>query len=412
MAETSIADTLRAYPDLSYDEAWGQACEAGVPLKDFDQAWVKVRGTQKVGEHDRRVQGVIEEIRKLGEETKTREEWKAYFKAKGYLDDECDMGYVLNYSKVDYGVFSPKVTIPLLSFLSLVSILGVMWLAWQVKEAALQPDLSSYELRQTVRGGFTITQYAMLVPIFFVGCLLAYLASLNRQFKGCSWKVMEADFSAKMVVGSMWKFDEWRKQGAQFFGVEDAGIGELFGMTYDNRETCFGTYETYHYFEYGGNKTEPPTFKKIKKPYFLIAQKTRQKYPWTHCVNRSMSSVSLGKDVRLEGVDFNRQYHVSADRPEDAFYVLNPRVMAALLDPLVCASLITFETVEDWIFLVFNPLPIDTGMHFGGPVVRYADYQRVKFLLLHHLDLATNINDVLSREIVDDGSKRSKAKIV
>ena len=101
MADNSVADIIKSHSDLSYDQAWDQACQAGVSLKDFDQAWVKIRGAQKVGEHDRRVQEIVKEIRKLGEETKTREEWKAYFKAKGYLDDECDLGYVLNYSQID-----------------------------------------------------------------------------------------------------------------------------------------------------------------------------------------------------------------------------------------------------------------------------------------------------------------------
>jgi len=406
MADNSIADTIKSHPDLSYDQAWDQACQAGVPLKDFDQAWVKVRGAQKVGEHDRRAQEIIEEIRKLGEETKTREEWKAYFKAKGYLDDECDLGYVLNYSKVDYGAFPPKLTITVLSALFLLSAVGVAMVGGKMGF----PSLTSFNIES--RWLREMLGYLTLIPLFFMCALGGYLSYLQRQFKGCAWKVLESDFSAKMVVGSMWKYDEWRKQGAQLFGVDDAGVSLLFGLPYDNRETCFGVYETYTYVQYRAGRNGPLRAKKIKTPYFMIAQKTRQKYPWAHCVNRSLSSISFGKDIALEGVDFNHQYRIAADRPTDAFYVFNPRVMSALLDPMVCASLITFETAGDWIFLVFSPLPTDTGMHFGGPAVRYADYQRVKFLLLHHLDLATSLNDVLSREIVDDGSKRSEAKTV
>jgi hypothetical protein len=66
--------------------------------------------------------------------------------------------------------------------------------------------------------------------------------------------------------------------------------------------------------------------------------------------------------------------------------------------------------VGDWLVMAFSPRTIAAKITFQEPVIRFADYQEFKKRLLVPLDLSADINDVLSRQIVDSGEGRTQAK--
>jgi len=81
-----------------------------------------------------------------------------------------------------------------------------------------------------------------------------------------------------------------------------------------------------------------------------------------------------------------------------------------MIEPEIVKCLKSFETVGDYILMAFSKLDLSTPTRFKKPYVRFADYKKIKQEMLKRLDFATDINDTLSREIVDDGKNRSVAK--
>jgi len=384
LEKNQIVDIIKSNPELPYEEVRRQSLEAGLSRVDFDGAWVEAHPEEKgVTENDRHVREIGDEINRVGVETKTREEWKTYFKAKGYGDDECDLGYILSGAKINYGPFSPKWMLFWALFASLLIFALIFWLLFWSH-------------------GVRFGERADIRTFIFSGApIILYLSSLTSQFQKYCWKVIEHDFGAKGDVDPNGKFAQWKKGGAEFLGISSERVEKLFSLVYDQRETYFGSYV--YWVQSGKHR------RKVER--FMIAQKTRQSFPHARCVRPMEDHSFLRKKIQLEGVDFNAQYHVYSEKPVDAFYVFNPRVMSALLDQDIVKTVKSFETAQDWIVIVFEQVGMSTGIRFGGPVIRFDDYQKVKRNLLRHLDLATDINDVLSREIVDDGTKRSDAKL-
>ena len=392
MDKAQIVDIIKNNPELPYEEVRRQSVEAGLSREDFDGAWVEANPDQKgIGDHDRRVKEIQKETKRLGKETKTREEWKTYFKAKGYLDDECDLAYVLEDAKINYGPLPPKLTIFLLVLLGI----GIAFVLGPIMGSGSSSSYRSYSHSRS-RNGSSGVVYLASAPV------LGYIFYLRRQFQKYSWRIMEADFKATLDPAPSRHFSDWKKAGAEFLGRSDAKITTFFETTYDNRLTHFGTYM---YSEGSGKHRHTVEC-------FLVVQETKTQFPHVLCRRPSADVALLRNSVQLEGIEFNKQYKVYADSPTDAFYMLNPRIMSALLDKGVLASIKSFETVGDLVVMIFGGLPLDTGVHFSEPVVRFKDYESIKGRLLAQLDVATNLNDVLSREIVDDGSKRSEAKIL
>lgn len=384
MDKGPIINIIKGHPELPYEEVRRQAMEAGLTRGDFDNAWAEVHPEEKgITDNDRHVREIGAEINTLGVETKTREEWKAYFKAKGFGDDECDLGYVLSGAKINYGPFSPKWMLLSVFLLSAVLLAIIVWWVYY-----------SYGARMGEKTDGRI----FTIPIMPI---ILYFASLSHQFQKYCWKVIEHDFGAKSEVDPGAMIRQWKTSGAEFLGISNATIEKLFKLQYDNRETYFGSYV--YWVQSGKHR------RKVEK--FVIVQRTKRPYPHARCVRPAEDKSFLRKKVQLEGVDFNAKYNVYSEKPVDAFYVFNPRVMMALLDTEILKTVKMFETAGEWITVVFEQVGMSTGIRFGGPVIRYDDYHKVKHNLLRHLDLASDINDVLSREIVDDGSKRSEAKL-
>jgi len=374
---------IKTHPELPYEEVRRQAMDSGMSRIDFDGAWAEAYPEEKgLTEHDHKVSEIGAEIGRLGIDTKTREAWKAYFKAKGYGDDECDLGLVLSGAKINYGPLAAKWML----FWSIAAC-GVVLFAMQWLMRSQSGELS---------GGANLASL-----VFSTVPLLIYLGFLSKQFQKFCWKVIEDDFGARSEPDPGAWMSQWKAAGAQFLGMPNAVLENLHKITYDSRETYFGFYS--FFVRTGKSRT------KVEK--FMVVQRARQVYPCASCIRPKQEGPVSRKKVQLEGVDFGVKFKVYSEKPADAFYVFNPRVMSALLDPEILKTLNSFETAGDWIVLTFQGILIDTGIHLSGPVIRYEDYQKTKRLLLHHLDLATDINDVLSRQIVDDGAKRSEAKI-
>jgi hypothetical protein len=384
MDNPKILDVIKANPELPYGEVRRQAMESGLSRVDFDMAWAEAYPEEKgLTEHDRKVREISDEVAHLGVDTKTHEAWKSYFKAKGCGDDECDLGLVLSGAKINYGPLKVKWMLFWSIGASILLFFGFQWLMGSNQS---NPPSGMANL---------------VVLIFSSLPLLIYLGFLSKQFQKFCWKVIERDFGAKVEPDPGAWMSKWKASGAVFLGVPNATLENIYQLKYDSRETYFGTYS--FWVRTGKSRT------KVEK--FVVVQRTRQVYPCANCVRPLQEGTHSRKKVQLEGVDFGAKFKVYSEKPVDAFYVFNPRVMSALLEPEILKTLNSFETAGDWVILIFNGVFIGTGIHLGGPVIRYEEYQKAKRILLQHLDLATDINDVLSRQIVDDGTKRSDAKI-
>jgi len=137
----------------------------------------------------------------------------------------------------------------------------------------------------------------------------------------------------------------------------------------------------------------------------------KKSFPEVLCVRNGKDHRYKKKEVSLEAVDFNKNYYVYTDNPSDAFYVLNPRLMDSMLKKELLDYVIAIETFGDNLLVVFNNVDIIGGIKFGGPIIKFKEYIKRKREILKRLDLSTDLNDVISREIVDENSKRSVAKI-
>jgi hypothetical protein len=207
-------------------------------------------------------------------------------------------------------------------------------------------------------------------------------------------EVITLDFNASPSD----QLPEWKKNGSRLYIDPGDSILSLLKMQYDGRETYYGTYA------FKANKDYTYTS--------FVAQKTKTTFPIVHCFYPWVDRTIFDKVIHLEGDKFSKVYNIYADKPEDAFYVFNPRVMEYMLEPETVKLLRSFETVGGYILTTFTTnRPFSAVGRSKKPYIRFSDYETVKEDILRKLDIATDLNDTLSREIVDDGTKRSVAKI-
>lgn len=355
---------------MPYSQVKSQAKEAGLSSDEFEESW-RVAKLDKSVDNDKRVVEIKNEIKKALKSGKTLKEWKKYFMEKGYLDDEVDLGYVLADAKINYGPLPPKATVILIIALSVA--LTVIFFKYFNEP------------------------FGIYIGIVL---LVAYFAWLGGQVRKYSDKVIQHDFNAKKKPSTYMLFNEWKGKGSDLLHYPSSKITSLFEMQYDGRLTYFGEYQ----YTTGSGKS------RTTHHYSFIAQKAHKDLPLVHCFRPWMDRSFFRKEVHLEGRDFNKKYNIYADKPTDAFYVFNPRVMNAMLEEEVVKDLKSFETVGDMILMSFSQASLQTGIHFKGPIIKFDNYQKVKKKMLHRLDLASDINDSLSRKMVDSGEERSAAK--
>jgi hypothetical protein len=365
-----IIDIIKAHQHMPYSQVKSQAKEAGLSSEEFEESWREAKLDKSV-DNDRRVIEIKNEIKKAKKSTKNLKDWKEYFMEKGYLDDEVDLGFVLADAKINYGPLPPKVTVGLI--------------------IALAVGLSAYTII------YLDEPFGIHIGIVF---LVAYFGWLGSQVRKYSDKVIQHDFSAKKKPSTYMLFNEWKGMGSDLLHYPSSKITSLFEMQYDGRLTYFGEYQ----YTTGSGKNRKTHH------YSFIAQKAHKELPLVHCFRPWMDRSFFRKEVHLEGRDFNKKYNIYADNPTDAFYVFNPRVMHAMLEEEIVKDLKSFETVGDMILMSFSRASLQTGIHFKGPIIKFDNYQKVKQKMLHRLDLASDINDNLSRQMVDSGEERSVAK--
>ncbi len=327
---------------------------------------------------DARVNEIRLEIERRGKASQSHADWKAEFKTKNYADDEIDLGYSLAGIHVRYGPFPPKIRLAIL----LAPIL--LWL-WSLK--------GSQEANM-------LLFFLSLFPFF------AYMIITGRQQNKVLFKVLEADFDAEEIKEPKKLLKELKTAGYTYFDRRLPRIGRLFRCLYDKRETWFGEFE---YTVHRGKKSDT-------HHRFIILQQAKAPYPHVAMLSpRELSPEFYNdlKSVQLESPEFSSTFRCLASAPVDAFYVLNPRVMARFLDEEKVLRLMAFETLGGKLLFVYDAIPLASTFKLSPPEVRFDEYKKLKDQLLKALDHATNLNDTLSREIVDTGQAnqaRSAAK--
>lgn len=370
-----IIDVIIANQHMSYDDVKKQATEAGLSSVQLDQAWREAKLDASV-DNDKRVADIIDEMRLAKKETKTIYEWKEYFKQKGYLDDEVDLAYVLADAKIEFSPFHP-------------------WILWII--VTLIIGIIGYMIYDNFNNlGEYFSQFGIQLVVVLASLIVAYFSFIVSQFRKFTAKIIRLDFNALPAI----ELRKWRLMGSKLLSYPSAKITSLFEMEYDGRQTFCGEYQ----YTVGSGKNRHTYY------YSFIAQKTHKELPLVHCFAPWMDRSFFDKEVQLEGKEFNDHYNIYAENPRDAFYVFNPRVMSAMLEKEIVKELKSFETVGNYILMSFTNLPLRTPLRFKAPLIRFVDYESLKSKMLHRLDLASDINDTLSRQIVDDGEKRSVAK--
>ncbi len=330
--------------------------------------------------HEQKVQEVASEIKRQGVTSKTREEWKAYFKNRDFLDDEVDIGFVVANAKIHTGPLEPKLTLGLLSILALV--LFIVWIAIMFQ--------------------FSIDEDAFQIGIlpFFIPA--TYWGYVHQQRTKFFLRVLQFDFDAEEIKHANQLIPKWENLGSQLVRKRNkVRLSPFFKLKYDGRETYFGTYS----YVVSSGKHEQTIHKSI------YVQQMKKAFPDVHCLqDSSVFGFFKGQDIELESPRFNKRFVVRAGHPKEAFLVLNPRLMDAILrrDPNKFVN--SFETVDDLLVIETDFHPIEPGGRLTGPILTFKEYKKAKKDIITSLDLITDFNDILHREIVDKGDQRSIAK--
>lgn len=373
MDKDQITKVLEANPDVSLEDAKKQALEAGATDKDFYEAW----NLTHRGYFDQRILTLMNEI--STSETADKTSQKKWFKEKGYLDDEFDLAYCLKGARINTGPFTVRVSIILLI------ILGIGISFWLSHIGA-----------------------SNIALIFGFPPLLLYIIWIAAQKEKYLYKILSLDFDAKVIeepeLNALHKKlrDE---MGSIYLKTTHGSFMKGLRLLYDKRPTYFLD----HSYSIGSGKH------KTTIVHTLIIQEYEHNFPNAFCydVYTRMPSISLKNEVQLEGVDFNKAYkvYVPDDKKKvDAFYVLNPRVMSGMLEPKVRNSLKIFETTGNTLIVGTHACVMAMTLNTKPPIISYAQYKNIKAGITARLDLATDIADVLTREIVDKGDQRSIAK--
>ncbi|MBN2087947.1 DUF3137 domain-containing protein [Candidatus Peregrinibacteria bacterium] len=372
-----VIKVLKANPDISLDEAKKQALEAGVSTGDFYNAWKKANSKF----HEKRILEIINILNSRDGGIGT-DELKKEFKPKGYLDDEIDLAAALQYAQIKTGPFSSIVTV------FLILILGI----------------AITTLVNLIFGlGEDILNISFFIILFGE---IAYMGYIGAQMSKYFGKILASDFNGEELrrVEAKSMLDKWKANGASYLKRSNGRFHQMFKIEYDGRPTYFSNYT----YTIGSGKN------RRSYTYLFVVQKTHKSFPSVQCYKNSMHFTSFihGKDIQLEGIEFNKLYKInSTDKESDAYYVFNPRLMSALIEKEKVDEVFLFETVGDEIMVGFKQMG-SAGSIFRTkqPIIKYADYKREKDHLIKCLDIATDLNDVLCREIVDAGDKRSVAK--
>ena len=321
-------------------------------------------------DHDARILEIQKVIKSLGVESKTREEFKNDFKSQGYEDDECDLGYELVNAKLQTGPFSYGKTMIILTIITVLLIVFARSFL-----------------------GFIL--------------ILIYFAYIQIQRTNYFKKILLNDFGARKLEKEERDhlIKKWEENKSYILDMPEGKMDDIFEIEYDKRKTYWADY---HYVIGSGKH------KKIIE-LLITVQSLKRPLPPIHCYRKSMQSEDIwhwAGNVEMESVEFNKKYNTRfLNHGEDAFYVLNPRVMVSLLEEKHVEKIKFMEILGSEVMVGSGSLKIGGKIRAKGPIIKYDEYKKAKDQLIACLDIMTNVNDVLAREIVDDGSQRHTAKM-
>jgi hypothetical protein len=378
MDKETILQIIQKHPEMSRKDIKSQALSAGISEADFDDAWYK--NDAYYAERNKNVVIIQREIENIGKNSKTRDEFKQYFKSKGFLDDECDLAYALAGIEIKIRPFSQRLKKLIVNS---IIIIGIFVL--------------------TLILNFPNETLGTILPFAFIFNFFYFFIKGTR--KSVFNSVLTSDFQARIVSPAETPklIEKWKNKGSRLFNRKiNNSFTSLYQIDYNNNQTFFGNYE----------------WSDVKVPhhFLLVIQKTNKPLPPVQAYYTAKDPLPLhlrnGKDIQLESTSLNEEYKLMATNQEsDAFYVFNPRLSYFFIDKNKPVKIELFETLEDEILVGFSKMENpENFFNLEAPLIKFKDYYYVKLHLLKCLDVATNINLLLDRKIVDNGDGRSEAR--
>jgi len=362
MEKSDIAEIIKIHPEISYEEGWRQALQAGLCRIDFESAWLTARGSEAKDDPDQKVMEIQREMRKSGQKEWALSDWKVHFAGKKLKDGECELAFALLRAREALGPLSTIWMRWMATPLVALSIAFGLWLGGRSEGSSVS--------------GILWTIFSLFA---YFGCFLA----LGAQFRGNALKLVEHELGVEPLDPEEW-LSKWKGEGFGFLGVPECHLARLSQVRYKGRTTYFGEYV---HREGQGAYSYPVS-------RFLVAQEVGKKFPGIHCVREWRTSTSLfNSPLRTGNEAFEKIFTSFSEDGEGALALLAGGTANRLVE--AGESIKSFEGVGNTSILLFAPIQFQTDIRFAGPVVRFGDYQRIKKGILDHLELAANINDTL-----------------
>ena len=364
MKKSEIATIIKSHPEISYEEGWRQALQAGLCRVDFESAWTTARGSKAKDDPDWRIHEIQREMRKLGKKEWALADWKVYFAKKRVRDAECELAFALFHAQKTLGPLSTLWMRRMATLLVILSVAFGFWLGGRSEGSSVM--------------GVSWTLFSLIA---YFGCFLV----LGAQFRGNAHKLVEHELGVESLNPEEW-LARWRGEGFGFLGSPNGALIHLVRARHGGRTTYFGEY--IHREGEGAHGTP------ISR--FLVAQEFGKRLPGVHCVREWRLSTSAFKSPLKTGNEaFEKVFTSFSEDGPGALALLAAGTANRLVERPAQESVRSFEAIGGTSILLFAPIPLQTDIRFSGPMVRFSDYQRIKKGILDHLELAARIIDTL-----------------
>jgi hypothetical protein len=364
MKKSEIATIISRHPEISYEEGWRQALQAGLAPVDFQSAWAESHGPNPKGDPDVRIREMVREMKRVVGKGRALWEWKAHFAEKGIAGAECELAYELSDAKEALGSLSTHWMRRMATLLVVLSVAFGLWLGGRAEGSSV--------------AGFLWTLLSLVA--YFV-CFLA----LGAQFRGNALKIVEHELAAEPLDPSEW-LAKWKADGFGFLGMSGCRLTRLSRIRYRGKATYFG--------EYVHREGEGAYTYSVSR--FLVAQELGKKLPGVHCVHEWRTTTSVfNSPIPTGGKAFDSAFTTFSGNAPAALALLGKGASRIMAEKGSLGSIKSFEAVGDTSVFLFAPIALQTDIRFTGPIVRFNDYQRIKNAIIDYLDLAARINDTL-----------------
>jgi hypothetical protein len=364
MKKSEIADIIKEHPEISYEEGWRQALQAGLCRVDFEGAWAAARESKAMDDPDRRIQEILKEMRKSGKKEWALADWKTVFAGKGIDDAECELAFALSRAQKALGPLSTVWMRRMATLLVILSIAFGLWLGGKSEGGSVM--------------GVAWTLFSLIA---YVGCFLA----LGAQFRESAHKLVLHELGVESLNSEEWH-SKWKGEGFEFLGNSNATLTHLVRIRHGGRTTYFG--------EYVHREGKGAYSGAISR--FLVAQEVGKPLPGVHCIREwKIPTASFKSPLKTGNEAFERVFTSFSEDASGAVALLSRGAANCLVEKAARESVRSFEAIGDTSILLLAPIPLQTDIRFSGPMVRFSDYQRIKKGILDHLDLAAGIINTL-----------------